>query len=193
MTKKGIFKVLVVALSMGAIFTGCGKKGLDVKDPNSAFYQIPTWVSSPHVKGKITGVGISKANPGNDIALQMTEAESDGRDRIARSIETKVGNMLKTFKATTGSGASATYDRSTENVSKQVAKQSLHGTFRTKMWINEKTKDLFVLMEVDTKSAMDVINKSVKTSFGSDKALYQKFIAAKAQGDLKKELEAFNK
>jgi hypothetical protein len=37
------------------------------------------------------------------------------------------------------------------------------------------------------------MEKSVKTSFKNDKALYQKFLASKAQGELEAELEKLNR
>jgi hypothetical protein len=35
----------------------------------------------------------------------------------------------------------------------------------------------------------DLVGKSIKTSYGNDKAMYQKFLASQAQGELAKELE----
>ena len=194
MTKKGIFKVLVVALSMGAIFTGCGpkepEKGEIFKNP--VLDGAPGWVLAPHLDDMISGVGSAGPNAGNDFNFQRTEAMAKARDSIARTIQTNVGNMIKSYKGVTGSGDSATFDKSAEDVSKQVAKQTLNGTVLKQTWIN-KLGTLFVLVGVDTKSVSKMMEEAIKTSYKSDKALYQKFIAAKAQGDLKKELEAFNK
>ena len=194
MTKKGIFKVLVVALSMGVIFTGCGPKEPEKGEifENPVLDGAPGWVLAPKVEGMICEVGSAGPNAGNDIGFQRTEAMGKARDNIARMIQTKVGNMLKSYKGSTGSGSSATFDKSAEDVSKQIAKQNLNGTVVKGTWIN-KLGTMFVLVAVDTKAVTKMMEESIKTSYKSDKALYQKFIAAKAQGDLKKELEAFNK
>jgi len=194
MTKKGIIRVLIAVLTIGLLFTGCGpkepEKGKQFANP--VLNGVPGWVLAPKVEGMISEIGTASPNAGNDIGLQRTEAMGKARDNLARLIQTKVGNMLKSFKSTTGSGKSATFDKSTEDVSKQIAKQTLNGTVVKGTWINE-LGTMFILMAIDTKGVADIMEKEIKTSYKNDKALYQKFIAAKAQGDLKKELEAFNK
>ena len=72
-------------------------------------------------------------------------------------------------------------------VSKQIASQTLRGTRIKDTWIS-KTGTLYVLMIVDSKSVAKLMEKQIKTSFKNDKAMYQKFLAAKAQGELDAEL-----
>jgi hypothetical protein len=44
-------------------------------------------------------------------------------------------------------------------------------------------------MVIETPKAVEAVEESIKTSFKNDKALYQKFLAEKAQGELDLELE----
>jgi hypothetical protein len=47
-------------------------------------------------------------------------------------------------------------------------------------------------MAIDTNSVIATTEEAIKTSFKNDKALYQKFLAAKAQEELAQELEKLN-
>jgi hypothetical protein len=115
---------------------------------------------------------------------------ADARDNLARLISTKVKNMFKSFKAATGTGETATFDKATESVSKQIASQTLNGTMVKDTWIS-RSGTLYVLMAVNTDAVSDMMDKTIKShsSFKNDQALYQKFLASKAQGELDAELE----
>lgn len=176
------------------LFTGCSNKEMQTSgdvyvDPE--LQGAPSWVLMPVVEGTVSEVGSAKRNAASDIGFQRNEAMADARDNLARQIESKVSNMFKSYKATTGSGESGTFDASVENVSKQIASQTLRGTVVKNTWIS-KTGTLYVLMAIDTQTVADMMEKSIKTSFKNDKALYQKFLASKAQGELEEELEKLN-
>jgi ribosomal protein S20 len=189
-------KILLSTAVVGTLlFTGCAQQG---PTPDEQVYVdpelqgAPSWVMMPVVEGTISEVGSAKRNAGNDIGFQRNEAMADARDNLARQIETKVSNMFKSFKAATGSGEDATFDQSVESVSKQIASQTLKGTVQKNAWIS-KTGTMYVLVAIDTQAVADMMEKSVKTSFKNDKALYQKFLASKAQGELEAELEKLNR
>ena len=116
---------------------------------------------------------------------------ADARNNIAKLIEIKVDSMFKTFKSTTGTAKGGTMDKAIETVSKQIASRTLKGTKVKETWIS-RSGTLYVLMVIDTKAVIDMMDKSAKTSFKNDKAMYQKFLASKAQGELEKELEKHN-
>lgn len=190
-------KILISTAVVGALFiTGCGKNEPKKEEPqvytDPELQGAPSWVMMPFVEGSIAEVGSAKRNTGNDISFQRNEAMADARDNLAKQISTKVSNMFKSFKAATGSGADSTFDKSSESVSKQIASETLKGTVVKGTWIS-KTGTLYVLMAVDTKAVGAQMEESVKTSFGNDKALYQKFLASKAQGELDAELSKLNK
>ncbi|MGM0623580.1 MAG: LPP20 family lipoprotein [Campylobacterota bacterium] len=186
------------AVAATLLFTGCigGGEPETTEDAyvNPELKGAPQWVMMPQVEGSISEVGSAKPNAANDIGFQRNMAMADARDNLARQIETNVGNMIKTYTATTGGGESGTYDSANEAVSKQVASQTLSGTVVKDTWMS-RSGTLYVLMAVDTEAVIDAMDKplAASTSFGNDEALYQQFKASKAQGDLSEELEKLNR
>ena len=188
---KVILKSLLIASISSIVFTGCWwDKEPEVKNLHidSELQGAPNWVMIPKVKGYISELGGAPKNAGNDFSFQREEAMANARNNIAKQITIKVDNMFKTFKATTGHGDNATMDRAIETVSKQVSSQSLSGTSVKDTWIS-KSGTLYVLMVIDAKSVIQLMEKSIKTSFKNDDAMYQKFLSSKAQGELEQELE----
>jgi hypothetical protein len=118
------------------------------------------------------------------------------RDEIAKQLQIKIKNMFKNFMATTGANTDSV-EKATEYVSKQLTKQTLTGSKQLNMWI-APDKTLFVLVGVSTESVKNAMEnklsqKSSKSALGNTKALYQKFLAEKAEGELDKALEKVDK
>jgi len=191
--RKLILKSLLVASMSSVVFTGCWWNDTTVGEAyvDTELQGAPKWVLVPQVKGFVAELGSASKNAGNDFSFQREEAMADARDNIARQISVKVNNMFKAFKSVTGSGADSTFDKSSEKVSKQIASQTLSGTKVQDTWMS-KSGTLYILMVIDTKSVVDIVEKNIKTSFKNDKAMYQKFLASKAQGELDQELEKLN-
>lgn len=185
---KIISKTAAITLIAATIFTGCSNKQAEKVEKatyiDAEFDGAPQWVLSPLVEGSIANMGSAKRNAGNDFSFQREEAVADGRNNLTRQLSIKVSNMIKTFKTST----SETYDKSIESVSKQVASKTLLGSKATKMW-RSKTGTLYVLVVLNSEIVKDQMEQAIKTSFKNDKAMYQKFLASKAQGELDKELE----
>ena len=180
--------VYIVALAVVLMIAGCSSK--DLGNVSNDLKGAPQWVFNPSVEGSIASMGSAPRNAGNDFSFQRQEAMANARDELARQMEVKVSNMFKSFKASTGSGEDATFDRSAENVSKQIASKSLQGTRPINTWVSPNGT-MFIHMIIDTDSVIEVMDKVAKTSYKNDKAIYQKFLAKKAQDELKEELEAF--
>lgn len=192
--------LLSTAVISTLFFTGC------TNQPNQANQQAgqvyvdpelqgaPSWVMMPMVEGTIAEVGSGKRNVAGDMSFQRNEAMADARDNLARLISTKVKNMFKSFKSSTGTGDTATFDKAAESVSKQIASQTLNGTMVKDTWIS-RSGTLYVLMAVNSDAVADMMEKTLKSnsSFKNDQALYQKFLASKAQGELDAELEKAEK
>jgi PBP1b-binding outer membrane lipoprotein LpoB len=189
-------KILLSTAVVGTLlFTGCSQKTETIDkqvyvDPE--LQGAPKWVMMPVVEGAVSEVGSAKRNAGNDIGFQRNEAMADARDNLARQLEIKVSNLFKSFKADTGSGADAAFDRSVESVSKQIASQTLKGTVQKDAWIS-KSGTMYVLVAIDTQNVEKMMEESIKTSFKNEKALYQRFLAAQAQEELEAELEKLNR
>ena len=120
--------------------------------------------------------------------MQRAEAIAEGRDALANQLSVKVSTMFKSYKATTGSSADATFDKANSKVSKQLASQTLQGSRGVESW-KSQSGTLYVLVGLSNEPVKQQMEKAVKTSFKNDKAMYQKFLAAKADGELDAELE----
>lgn len=188
-----ILRYSAIGLISAVVLTGCSSKS-EVDVSNQATYTdiefdgAPSWVMNPNVDGYISDIGSAKPNAGNDFSLQREEAIADARNNLVRQIDIKVSNMFKSYKSTTGSGANATYEATTDSVSKQVASQSLQGSKMKEMW-RSKTGTLYVLVVLPTQKVEKEMAESIKTSFKNDEAMYQRFLADQAQGELADELE----
>jgi len=193
--RKVLLNSAAALFAVSVLFSGCSNKEESIQadmtyvDPE--FQGAPKWVMVPQVSGFVAEVGSAPKNAADDKSFQRAEAMANARDNLARQISINVDNMFKTFKAATGSGADATFDRSSETVSKQIASQTLNNTVVKDTWIS-KNGNLYVLMAIDTNSVIATTEEAIKTSFKNDKALYQKFLAAKAQEELAQELEKLN-
>lgn len=145
----------------------------------------PEWYCTPDIAGQLTAVGEAKPNAGNDSNFQRTEALANGRDELARQLDLKVKNAFKNFTGTTGVNDAGTYDKSTENVSRQVANTTLTGSKQLKRWV---APDGTLVVLVGMADANPVI-ENIKTSFRNEQALWQQFRGQKAQEELDKYIE----
>jgi len=193
--KKIISNSILAAALVGTLFTACGGNKPTPKSVEADFrckqdgVLAPKWTCNPFSKDSIAAVGIAKMNAGHDKSMQRSEAMADGRDALASQISTKVSNLFKSYKGTTGSGTDATFDASSTKVSKQLASQTLNGTKAVDSWMNPSTNELYLLVVVSNDEVKNNMNNSIKTSFKNDSAMYQKFLAAKANGELDMELQ----
>ncbi len=199
--KKMVSTTLLTTAMASMLFTGCTESttpSAQVKkqmqgEANFRCRQdgvlAPKWTCNPYVEGAIAAVGIAQVNAGHDKSMQRSEAMADGRDALASQISIKVSNLFKSYKATTGAGGSATFDASTSKVSKQLASQTLNGSRAFESWQNPQTKELYLLVAISNEPVKKAMDKAIKTSYKNDKALYQQFLAAKANGELDAELE----
>ena len=181
-------KVLITALAVAGLMTGCANN--NQPQPNVEACQMdgvtaPSWVcdGGAMMEGGLFAVGSAEPSP-LGISFQRTEATAAARDALARQIKVKVKNMFKQFQATTGIGDEQTAEKATQNVSKQVAAATLEGSKVMKVWRSPKGT-LYVLVGMpDPKAVQQEVKKAVKTSLHNDKALWQKFLAQKADKEL---------
>ena len=183
-------KVLVTTAVVFSLFglTGCGEQPAPKPNLEQCMMdgtQAPQWVcdEGATMEGGLFAVGSAEKNP-IGRSFQKIEAISAARDALSRQISIKVKNMFKQFQATTGIGDAQTADKATQNVSKQISAQTLAGTKVFKTWMSP-TGAMYVLVGMpDPQAVQTEVKKAVKTSLHNDKALWQKFLAQKADKDL---------
>jgi len=187
-------RVILTAVAALALFSGCANKSnapaVSIDECVIDNQKAPIWVcdGGASLKGGLYAVGSAEPTP-LGISFQRKEAMADARDALARRISIKVNNMFKQFQATTGIGKDQTADKATQNVSKQIASQTLNNSKLVGTWISPKGV-MFVIIEVaNPKQLKAQVKESVKTSFKNDKALWQEFKAKKAQDELDMAIE----
>ncbi len=181
-SKKVKFAFGSLAIAIGLV--GCGQPEIYV---NPEYDGAPKWVQVPNVEGKIAELGSAPKNNMNNVGFQRELAMANGRNNLAKRLEINVKSMFKSYASQTSANG-GTMDMTAESVSKQITKQSLSGTSQYDAWTS-KSGTLYVLMVLDTASVAKLVEENAKTSFASDEAAYQRVLAAKAQGELTKELE----
>ena len=165
--------------------TGCGNTQPNFEQCMMDGTQAPQWVcdGGATMEGGLFAVGSAEKNP-LGISFQKTEATAAARDALARQLSVKVKNMFKQFQATTGIGDAQTAEKATQNVSKQIAAQTLAGSKVLKTWISPKGT-MFVLVGMpDPNAVKQAVKQAVKTTLHNDQALWQEFKAKKADAEL---------
>jgi len=191
--KKNLLKIASAAV-IATILSGCMGQPTPEKQEEADFrckqdgQLAPKWTCNPYLEGSIVALGVAPGNAGNDLGMQRAEAIAEGRDALANQLSVKVSTLFKSYKATTGSGSAATFDKANSKVSKQLASQTLQGSRGVESW-KSNTGTLYVLVGLSNEPVKKQMESAVKTSFKNDKAMYQKFLAAKANGELDMELE----
>jgi len=191
--KRNLLKLASAAV-IATILSGCMGSQAPQKQDEADFrckqdgQLAPEWTCNPYLEGSIAALGVAPKNAGNDLGMQRAEAIAEGRDALANQLSVKVSTLFKSYKATTGSGAEATFDKANSKVSKQLASQTLQGSKGVKTW-RDKAGTMYILVGLSNEPVKTQMENAVKTSFKNDKAMYQKFLAAKANGELDAELE----
>jgi len=184
-------KSIIIATIAGIVgLTGCTNQPTNSNIAQCMIDEAnaPHWVcdNGSTMEGGIFAVGSAEKSPlGRNF--QMTTATAAARDALARQMSIKVKNMLKNFQATTGVGKEQTADRAVQNVSKQVANVTLTGSKVMQVWTSPKGT-MYVLVGMPNEIAKQKVKTAINSSFKNNKALWQKFLANKADKDLDKEI-----
>jgi len=148
--------------------------------------EAPKWTCMPHAEGYYAGLGVAqKSQAGYNLMLK--EAQANGRSDLAQQIQVQVKDKLENFTRSTGVASGESVDKVTTAVTKQVANVDLRGSKMIQSWTHPTNGSLFVLMAVSEDSLNQSVQKSVRSSFKDDNALWQQFQSQQALENLEKE------
>jgi len=193
--KKNIFSLSAMAFTL-AVLAGCGDKEVaqqPVEPAKPAFVehceysagiQAPEWYCSPDIEGGLAAVGEAKPNAARDNNMQRTMALANGRDALARQVQVKVQNLLTNWSRATGAGEAQTYEANFENISRQVAQQTLQGSRQLKRWL-APDGTLVLLVGI---SDIEAVKSGINTSLRNEQALWQQFQNKQALEELDKHM-----
>lgn len=139
---KKIIAGLATVVLVSVVFISCGSSPAAKADEMPVAKPIiglegvpqPAWVNKmPKNAETYYAVGYGKmSNKPNSIM----RAEADAKDQIARWVTTSVKTALTNYTSDSGSGDNRQVLEFMENISKQVADQSLSGVERDEVWVD---------------------------------------------------------
>ncbi len=180
-------------LSLGMLLSSCASspKGMlaDCTFPDSPEMAAPGWICDMPVDGvEVSAVGSFRKTAAG-IQFQKTQATAAARNALASRMKVLVKRMVKNYASTTGVGDDETVDTVSSDVSKHVTNETLLGTkvFRTR--VNPETRTMYVLIGMDPDGAATNAQTAIKSSYKNKKAMWQRFLAKKADEDLDAEIE----
>lgn len=139
MSKK-ILAAMAAIVLVASVFVSCGSspKSAPVKAGKPVIglegVEQPDWVNKIPKSAEtyfVAGYGKMSNKPNS-----IMRAEADGKDQIARWVTTNVKTVLTNFVNDSGSAESRQALDFMENISKQVADQSLAGVERDEIWVD---------------------------------------------------------
>jgi hypothetical protein len=180
----GIFLALV-----GFLFISCASDGSSSSSNKrkGKYANVPQWFFDPNVEGGIGSVGISKIGKAG-LAFAKTDALSQARDELSRTISINVKNMIKNFTQEIGVGDDQAVDKVAQQVSKQLSSNTISNSVQKNMYINEETEEVYVHVVMDEKKYKDTLKSQILTSYKNEKAINQMIQSKIAQEDMEKNI-----
>jgi hypothetical protein len=184
---KGKVGILITLVSFMLI--SCASDGSSAKASKrkGKYANVPQWFFDPNVEGGIGAVGISKIGKAG-LAFAKTDALSQARDELSKTISINVKNMIKNFTQEIGVGDDQTVDKVAQQVSKQLSANTISNSVQKNMYINEETEEVYVHVVMDENKYKETLKSQTSSSFKNEKAMHQQMLAKKGQEDLDKEI-----
>ncbi len=195
MSRKIVGSLLILALA-AAVFSSCSsspKEKPEAKPEQPPVtgtiigldgVPMPVWVNkNPKSETHFYAVGYAiKSNR----AISKTAAGQDARDQIARWIGTRVSNALVSYTSEGGENKNTQTLTHFENISKQVAEQTLVGVEEDEMWVDDKG-GVHMLCSFPKANMNKAFEATVSTFQRNEAAAFAEFKAKEALSFLEKE------
>ena len=145
---------------------------------------MPTWVNkTPKSDDKFYAVGYAMKS---NRAISKTAAGADARDQIARWVGTSVKNALVNYTNESGSEKNVQTLSYFENISKQVADQTLVGVEDDETWVDDKG-GVYMLCSFPKANVGKSFEQTVQSFQRNEAAAFSEFKAKEALSFLDKE------
>ncbi|MBN2684431.1 MAG: LPP20 family lipoprotein [Pontiellaceae bacterium] len=181
--KRSILGVLSLAVCMG--LAGC-KSAPPADSDNTIFDDMQKRVSELNQEGNLAAVGIGKSRQ-QDMAFGR--ARINARAELARSIQTKIEDLQKSFAEEIGEPENSEINQMFSSATKQITSETLVGSVPIDQRYDEQDGmiNAYVLM-IQNPAIIDRVIKN-----NSAQHLYERFRASKAFEELDKEIAEFEK
>ncbi len=193
---KKLSAVMAILVLASAVFMSCASAPKE-KAPEPAptpkpiigmeGFPMPEWVNNlPKSETTFFAVGYGSKS---SKAISKTVAGQDARDQIARWVGTSVKNALTNYTNESGSEKNIQTLSYFENISKQVADQTLVGVEDDKVWVDDKGA-VYVLASFPKANVGKGFEEVVQKFERNEAAAFADFKAKEALSFLDKETSA---
>lgn len=181
--KRSILGVFSLVVCMG--LAGC-KSTPPADSDNTIFDDMQKRVSELNEEGSLAAVGIGKSRQ-QDISF--ARARINARAELARSIQTKIEDLQKSFMEEIGEPENSEINQMFSSATKQITSETLVGSVPIDQRYDEQDGiiNAYVLMVQNP----EIIDRVIKKN--SAEHLYERFRASKAFEELDKEIAEFEK
>lgn len=192
-----MLSVLTILALVAAVFVSCASEPEEKKPepaPAPATSKIigqdgvpmPDWINK-NPKSETTFYAVGYAMKSNR-SISKTAAGQDARDQIARWVGTSVKNALVSYTSEGGEGKNTQTLSHFENISKQVAEQTLVGVEEDETWIDDKG-GVYMLCSFPKANVNKSFEETVASFQRNEAAAFAEFKAEEALSFLEKETE----
>ena len=181
--KRSILGVFSLVVCMG--LAGC-KSTPPADSDNTIFDDMQKRVSELNEEGSLAAVGIGESRL-QDMAY--ARARINARAELARSIQTKIEDLQKSFMEEIGEPENSEINQLFSSATKQITAETLVGSVPIDQRHDEENGlfNAYVLMVQNP----EIIDRVIKNN--SAEHLYERFRASKAFEELDKEIAEFEK
>lgn len=141
---------------------------------------LPRWIADPTEGGtRLAAYGSAEYRSDESRSQQRDRAMAAARDELARMLRLRVRNAVRDYLADSGVGVTSFSDA----VSQQVAEGTIDGTYQRDEWSNEKTRELFVWVDVDRDVARRLAASVVAAAAAAPQGPAAAHLRAKSEAD----------
>ena len=168
----------------------------DCTFPDDGVTEAPLWVCGAPLEGvELTAVG-SHQDTQAGVAFQRQQAAAVAYVELAQVFQVRVGNLVKQYVETTGTGDSETVDQVNASTTRVLTKERLVGARIYRNQKNPNTGTLFVLVGVGEERTLAalaaLVQAAVTTSEGNERAAWQRLQGQKSHEELAAELQGID-
>lgn len=182
-----MFRILITACVM--FLAGCfGASNIDLapKASRTVLENLPDWFVQPPTDAEHLYAAASATS--QDLQVALEKGKTLARNDLAQQLSTRMGNLTKQFQEETGLQEDSQLLAQFSAATKSTTHQTLVGARlnQQKLIPEQKVYRAYVLMSLPIGAA----NRLLMDKLRDDQALYTRFRATQAFGELEQELKA---
>ncbi|MEO1941673.1 MAG: hypothetical protein ABGW77_02135 [Campylobacterales bacterium] len=157
---KKLVGIIAVGIAVGVVGCSSGKEPKQGEKCVVEGEEAPQWVCQPEKfnRGMIVAVGIAEEMP---PSIQLTQAEADGRNRLASQIATEVKREIRRYQGVTTPEGENEVNQQLEDISIQLSRVLLRGSRPLAQWRSEN-RSLYILIGVPKSRVQTLLKRHLK-------------------------------